>query len=540
MSFKISGNCAQKNRGKWKQNFNGSKTPIIQQVKVPLFYNNEIPKESAIIGRYIALSDLHRFKNKRVHIISGELNTLWTSTNKEAVELKNIYKKVLKLINTYYKSQKRKKFNSFEKPFDISYMKKNCVTNKTKSQNIVYDIDSISEISDEEESGSEDYISTYKAKSTISPIIAASLVTNLNISTSKASLVCKQLSEAGVSIATPSQKTIHRHVKKNAERKETVYIQNLNLNQWALHFDGKKINKKEVQVVVLKNETEEIKLGVLVLEDGRACTIFNGIKELLDKFNLWASVKMIISDTTSVNTGKNGGVVRLLQDHVKSLSLPPPQYIGCQHHILDLILRHAMDEILGGKTSSPNIEYHFVPEIVNAYEHLIKNYKQNEERVELKNIKWRDDMQYLYELCVYFKYYMTHGKFPYIKFKAIPPISNARWNSRAILAILAFVLLPKYKKDLYSTCVLITGAWFDVWFSDHRFNVNNYENLKQGTIPFKKAHACFLKHWVKEESAIPQQQRSNICAERSIKVVQDIFPLCKSTRALNLKFISHK
>lgn len=539
MSFKISGNCVEKNRAKWKQNFNGSKTPTIKQVKIPLFWNYEIPKESAIIGRYISLSALHKLKDKRLHIVSGELNKLWTKINKEAVQLKNIYKKVLNLIDSYYKSQKSKKCISFENPFDISNTKKNSVT-KTKSQNLVHEIDLISEISDQEESESDDYIPTYKAKSTVSPIIAASLVINTNISTSKASSICQQLSEAGVNIPTPSQKTIHRHVKKIAERKETTYIQNLNFNQWALHFDGKKINKKEVQVVVLKNETEEIKLGVLVLEDGRACTIFNAIKGLLEKFNLWASIKMIISDTTSVNTGKKGGVVRLLQDHVKSLSLPSPQYIGCQHHILDLILRHAMDEILGGKTSSPNIEYHFVPEIVNAYEHLIKNFKQNEERVEIKSIKWRDDMQYLYELCVYFKYYMIHGKFPYIKFKVIPPISNARWNSRAILAILAFVLLPKYKKDLYSTCVLITGAWFDVWFSDHRFNVKNFENLRQATIPFKKAHACFLKHWVKEESVIPQQQRSNICAERSIKVVQDIFPLCKSTRALNLKFISHK
>lgn len=319
-----------------------------------------------------------------------------------------------------------------------------------------------------------------------------------------------------------------------------MYKQNLNLEDWTLHFDGKKINKPEIQVVALKNDTKEIKLGVLVLENGKSYTIFNGIKELLEKFNLLKSIKMIITDTTNVNTGRKSGVVTLLQNHYRSLSLPPPQYIGCQHHILDLILRHVMDEIFGAKTSSPNIEYTFVLEITNSYDCLRNSYVQNDGKIDIQNIKWRDDMQYLYELCISFRYYMKNGKFPYIIFKPIPPISNARWNSRAILAILAFVLLPEFRTSLNPVCEFIAGAWFDIWFSDHCFNPSNYATLKQATISFKKAHTCFLRHWVEEASAIPGQQRSNICAERAIKVAQDIYPLCKSINSLNLKFISHK
>lgn len=249
---------------------------------------------------------------------------------------------------------------------------------------------------------------------------------------------------------------------------------------------------------------------------------------------------MIICDTTSVNTGRTSGVVTLLQNHYKSLSLPPPQYVGCQHHILDLLLRHIMDEVFGGKTTSPNIEYPFVLEIINNYDDMKRLYKQNAQKINIENIKWRDDMQYLFELCTYFRYYIQNKKFPYIEFKHIPPISNARWNSRAILAILAFILLPKYRNKLYPVCEIIAGAWFDVWFSDHRFNEKNFSSLNQALIPFKKAHKCFLRHWVQEDSAIPKQQRSNICAERAIKVVQDIYPLCKTTRSLNLKFITQK
>lgn len=303
-------------------------------------------------------------------------------------------------------------------------------------------------------------------------------------------------------------------------------------------FRRKKIARKEIQVVVLKNECREIYLAALVLDDGKAVTIYNAIKETLNKFDLWESIKMIISDTTAVNTGNHNGVVTQLQNYFKLINLPAPQYIGCQHHILDLILRNVMDEILEGKTTSPDISYNFVAELINNYNHLRQTYIQNTEKIKVKRMKWRDDMQYLYELGNAFRYFQKNKKFPFINFKAIPPISNARWNSRAILALLAFILIPKYQSDLYLICEFICGKWFDIWFSDHRFCEDNFESLNESLCRFKKAQKCFIRHWKKEASSILNHQRSNICAERAIKVVQDIYPLCKSVRTLNLKFMS--
>ena len=43
------------------------------------------------------------------------------------------------------------------------------------------------------------------------------------------------------------------------------------------------------------------------------------------------------------------------------------QYIGCQHHVFDLVLRHSMNQILGGKTPSPNISYDFLQEVSNNH-----------------------------------------------------------------------------------------------------------------------------------------------------------------------------
>ena len=82
------------------------------------------------------------------------------------------------------------------------------------------------------------------------------------------------------------------------------------------------------------------------LENGKSTTILNGIKQVLSKFDLWKAIKMIIYDTTSINTGIHNGVVVSLQKKFKISSLPTPQYIGCQHYVLDLILRHVMDEFV--------------------------------------------------------------------------------------------------------------------------------------------------------------------------------------------------
>ena len=83
------------------------------------------------------------------------------------------------------------------------------------------------------------------------------------------------------------------------------FEETLKNENWALHFDGKKINKQEMQVVVLKNQNRKVYLATLTLSDGKTLTLFNGITEILDQYQLWESIKVIICDTTSVNDPTN-------------------------------------------------------------------------------------------------------------------------------------------------------------------------------------------------------------------------------------------
>lgn len=333
---------------------------------------------------------------------------LWSKMNVPKIYFKSVVRKVKALMLKYKKIVKRpKENNNFETIFDITSKNDNMKVDSDSVSDIMSD--SVSIFDEDQESIDTDYDTDCKhvtRQPYVSPLVpVVNLVTKVNVSTKKASKICKQLADSGINIPTPSQPAIYKAVIKQAEQKLQEYKSTLKNESWCLHFDGKKIAKKEIQVIVLKNETKEIKLAVLVVDDGKASTIFKGIKETLDQFDLWQSIKMIITDTTNVNTGEKNGVITQIQNYFKTIELPPPQYIGCQHHVLDLVLRHVMDEVLDGKTSSPNISYNFVDELISDYDYLKINYKQNEERIESKNIKWRDDMQYLYELGKAYRYY---------------------------------------------------------------------------------------------------------------------------------------
>ena len=136
--------------------------------------------------------------------------------------------------------------------------------------------------------------STSKKQKTASAI---RLVTTAKLSTRKAHKVCKTLSESGVSIPTLSQSGINRAVIKKELKKH--FVENLRHVNWCLHFDGKTIQKKEYQVVVLKNANREIRLAVVELVNGKGRTIFDGIKVMLDQYDLWSLVKIIVSNTTA-------------------------------------------------------------------------------------------------------------------------------------------------------------------------------------------------------------------------------------------------
>jgi len=368
---------------------------------------------------------------------------------------------------------------------------------------------------------------------------AVSLVRKGKLSTKNASQVLHILKNDGHDVPAPSQSGVYKAVYKESRLLIQHMKETLKNYEWCLHFDGKNLDG-EKQVVLIKNRDKEIRLAVLTLENGRATTIFNAIKEILMEYELWPKVKMIICDTTNTNSGSKNGIVTQLQKYCKQVHGYSPQYIGCQHHVLDRVLRHAMEFVIGGKTSNPNISYPFVSKIIENYESLKRKFGSQEDSPILtqSNIGWRDDMKFLFHLSNVFCYYDEHNVFPFINFQTLPGISNARWNSRAIFALLAFILLPETRSAKFTElCRFIARPWSTVWFLDQQDWKPGMDVLKPQLQNFSNANKCFDKHWKREDSVITGVERSNRCAERAIKILGDIFPFCKSDEKLNQRFI---
>ena len=96
-----------------------------------------------------------------------------------------------------------------------------------------------------------------------------------------------------------------------------------------MHFDDKHIDGFEYQAVFLRNEAKETKLTALKLKDGKAQPITEGLHNVLEKFNLWGSIVLIVADTKSVNTGKKTGVVVWLHQMFEEKGYHKPKFISC-------------------------------------------------------------------------------------------------------------------------------------------------------------------------------------------------------------------
>ena len=65
----------------------------------------------------------------------------------------------------------------------------------------------------------------------------------------------------------------------------------------------------EYQVICLQSQSREIKLRILKCSSGSAQHIYDQLEQILDEYIAWSCIKMIIRDTTAVNTGRLNGVV---------------------------------------------------------------------------------------------------------------------------------------------------------------------------------------------------------------------------------------
>lgn len=99
--------------------------------------------------------------------------------------------------------------------------------------------------------------------------------------------------------------------------------------------------------------------------------------------------------------------------------------------------------------------------------------------------------------------------------------------------------MPKYREKLEKPLLFISFEWQEAWFCNQKFDGNIYNKLlaairKTGC---KNAEKCFKTHWCTDDSQI-DIPRTNIIAERAVKLMEQLKETCKNEKYLNFKFIS--
>ena len=89
---------------------------------------------------------------------------------------------------------------------------------------------------------------------------------------------------------TNSQSGIYKSVFRKVDKLNYEMKEKLQLENWALYFNGKRIKNEEYQVLVLKNKGKEVKVAAICLPNRKAITVFEGMANFLDEYNRWKSI----------------------------------------------------------------------------------------------------------------------------------------------------------------------------------------------------------------------------------------------------------
>ena len=123
-------------------------------------------------------------------------------------------------------------------------------------------------------------------------------------------------------------------------------------------------------------------------------------------------------------------------------------------------------------------------------------------------------MKFVYHFTQVFRFFKEKGRYPLANFQKFSNISYARWNLKAILAILALLFIPTTRTFPVKICNFITYDWADLWFTDPRYNENDFTKFSETLQPCQKALLSLNNHWKKKPSVL-DMPNSNQGAERA-------------------------
>lgn len=303
------------------------------------------------------------------------------------------------------------------------------------------------------------------------------------------------------------------------------YDVELNSTNQTLCFDMKQYTnlygqKREMICVCIGDKLVEFQ----ELRNKKAITIAECLIPIIEK----ANIDCVVSDTEPTNTGSKNGVIALINKR-----FPHILYDPCRLHVLDLILKHEMQHLLGKvETTGPQIPYRFVTTLQNEWSEYRKKYVEIERSPvssfpDLPNNEdRRDDYRLLLELVKAVRTLKETGERRFVRIPRIPTsVSSARWNSKAIYSLMAELVLESNDSSILALNHFIAYQWASVWFG-----VRDVTDWGKLTNIGEAAKNVLLKHGLINKIEI--KPPTNEFAERVFRLVNEKISRCNSVQTL--------
>lgn len=253
----------------------------------------------------------------------------------------------------------------------------------------------------------------------------------------------------------------------------------------ALYFDGRKDKTaktilkglKRFRVIVQEEHISSIKepgsiyVGYVVPISGSARNIERAIYSFLTTEKISPESLMAVGcDGTNTNTGKMGGVIRLLEDRL----CRPLQWIICLLHANELPLRHLFT-YLDGPTAGPKS---FAGQIGKALETCETLPLAHFEKIEGElppqiSTDLSTDQKYLKEITTA----VINGSCPPDLLHRSPgKLSHARWLTRANRILRLYISTENPQQNLVTLATFVVKTYAPVWFA-----IKTHSSCKDGS-----------------------------------------------------------
>jgi len=164
-------------------------------------------------------------------------------------------------------------------------------------------------------------------------------------------------------------------------------------------------------------------------------------------------------------------------------------------------------------STSPDINLDVVHYLKENFDSLTKEYEKNistnEPKFNTSSNFLRDDYKYLHLL---WKAYSSGQQTPNITF-VLPPVSQARWNSRATFFFMAWYLTPQFRPKIQNVMNFLSSVWAPNWFLARSIKLN-FREISE-VVDDDKLKSFFVKHYVETHPTL-NVPMTNEVAERAL------------------------